>query len=337
MRSLRLSVCALCSLLLASCTSMVPKTPGTADFVPFTTFLQGVRSARYEDSTGRDVVKVRDQAAFEEMRAHILKMYDGVQPVHTFVSDGALFDCIAIASQPAVRVLGLTQIERPPPASAVAGAYAAGRTRGNTRAIGSPLRLGLRGPLRQPHGLRHRYDPDGAHHPGDHDALHHTRRLLQQRAGRRWRADGTARRNRSRRERSSVRRRAPRALDELRGQLVAQPVDPDGRLQPLAAVVLRRCRRDDRSPDGGGRLGRLQGEVQLGQAGAVHLLHGRQLRDAEVLQPAVRQVRADEQPLLSRRRVDELQRDGRHAVGLRATPRASPTVARRLRPRPIRR
>ncbi|HUL03477.1 MAG TPA: hypothetical protein VLV16_09645 [Gemmatimonadales bacterium] len=146
MRSLRLSVCALCSLLLASCTSMVPKTPGTADFVPFTTFLQGVRSARYEDSTGRDVVKVRDQAAFEEMRAHILKMYDGVQPVHTFVSDGALFDCIAIASQPAVRVLGLTQIERPPPASAVAGAYAAGRTPGNTRAIGSPLRLGLRDP-----------------------------------------------------------------------------------------------------------------------------------------------------------------------------------------------
>src|SRR5947208_5409800 len=80
------------------------------------------------------------------MRAHILKMYDGVQPVHTFVSDGALFDCIAIASQPAVRLLGLTRIERQPPASAVAGGYAAGRTPGDGKASESPLRLGLKDP-----------------------------------------------------------------------------------------------------------------------------------------------------------------------------------------------
>ena len=105
-----------------------------------------MRTARYEDYAGRPGVKVRDQAAFEEMRAHVLKMYDGVRPVHTFVSDGALFDCIAIASQPAVRLLGLTRIERQPPASAVAGGYAAGRTPGDVKAIESPLRLGLKDP-----------------------------------------------------------------------------------------------------------------------------------------------------------------------------------------------
>ncbi len=147
MRSLRFSAIALCFLVLGSCTSAVRKPPpGTADLVPFNTFLQGVRTARYEDYAGRPGVKVRDQAAFEEMRAHVLKMYDGVQPVHTFVSDGALFDCIAIASQPAVRLLGLTRIERQPPTSAVAGGYAAGRTPGDAKAIESPLRLGLKDP-----------------------------------------------------------------------------------------------------------------------------------------------------------------------------------------------
>ena len=147
MRSLRFSAIALCFLVLGSCTSAVRKPPpGTADLVPFNTFLQGVRTARYEDYAGRPGVKVRDQAAFEEMRAHVLKMYDGVQPVHTFVSDGALFDCIAIASQPAVRLLGLTRIERQPPASAAAGGYAAGRTPGDAKAIESPLRLGLKDP-----------------------------------------------------------------------------------------------------------------------------------------------------------------------------------------------
>jgi hypothetical protein len=80
------------------------------------------------------------------MRTHVLKMYDGVQPVHTFVSDGALFDCIAIASQPAVRLLGLDRIERQPPVSAVAGRYATGRTPGDAKPVDSPLRLGLTDP-----------------------------------------------------------------------------------------------------------------------------------------------------------------------------------------------
>ena len=77
MRSHRFLPFALCFLLLSGCTSPVRKLPpGTAVLVPFNTFLQGVRSARYEDYAGRSGAKVRDQAAFEEMRAHVLKMYD---------------------------------------------------------------------------------------------------------------------------------------------------------------------------------------------------------------------------------------------------------------------
>src|SRR5437660_11759842 len=116
MRSLRFSAFALCFLVLGSCTSAVRKPPpGTADLVPCNTFLQGVRTARYEDYAGRPGVKVRDQAAFEEVRGHVLKMYDGVQPVHTSLSHGVLCECIAMASAPAVRLLGLTRIEPPPP------------------------------------------------------------------------------------------------------------------------------------------------------------------------------------------------------------------------------
>jgi hypothetical protein len=91
-------------------------------------------------------VKVRDRGAFDEMRAHVLRLYDGVTPVHTFVSEGALFDCIPVSAQPAVRLLGLTRIERQPPVGTAADRSAAGRTPGDVRAVDSPLRLGLRDP-----------------------------------------------------------------------------------------------------------------------------------------------------------------------------------------------
>jgi len=136
----------LCLIALEGCAGLGQPPPGTPPLVQFDAFLQGVRAARYEDFAGRPGVKVRDRAAFDEMRAHVLKLYDGVTPVHTFVSEGALFDCIPVSAQPAVRLLGLTRIERQPPVGTAADRSAAGRTPGDARAVDSPLRLGLRDP-----------------------------------------------------------------------------------------------------------------------------------------------------------------------------------------------
>src|SRR5690242_19002273 len=72
-------------------------TPGqVAPFVPFNAFLNDVRASHYSNYVGRQGVKVRDEAAFEEMRAHILLMYGGVHPIHTFVVDRQPFDCVPI-------------------------------------------------------------------------------------------------------------------------------------------------------------------------------------------------------------------------------------------------
>lgn len=143
-RGLAAAVCALCLLVLDGCAVFTPVPPGTPPLVAFDAFLQAVRSARYEDYAGRPGVKVRDRAAFDEMRAHVLSLYAGVKPVHTFASEGALFDCITVDTQPAVRALGLSRIERQGPAVTGADRAAAGRTPGDARAIDSPLRLGLR-------------------------------------------------------------------------------------------------------------------------------------------------------------------------------------------------
>jgi hypothetical protein len=130
--------------LLVACAHKPPA--GTAPFVPFDAFLKDVRAARYQDYAGRPGVKVRDQAAFEEMRAHIVRMYDGVSPVHTFVVEGQLFDCVPVDTQPSVRLLKLDRVERTPPTGASPGAYAAGKVPGEAKGVESPLVLGLKDP-----------------------------------------------------------------------------------------------------------------------------------------------------------------------------------------------
>jgi hypothetical protein len=85
-------------------------------FVTFQDFVSGVAAA---DSavyrTGAEA-RVQDEPAFEEMRQHILSLYDGVKPTHSFLLDAHYIDCIPIEQQPSVRALGLKQIAAPPPA-----------------------------------------------------------------------------------------------------------------------------------------------------------------------------------------------------------------------------
>ena len=83
-------------------------------FVPFQKFVAQIQAAT------SSAFQVKDGANFEEMRQHILTLYQGVDVKHSFVLDSNHFDCIAVEQQPAVRMQGLRNVEQPPPLSAIA-------------------------------------------------------------------------------------------------------------------------------------------------------------------------------------------------------------------------
>ncbi len=58
--------------------------PGANSFVPFNEFMARTAAQSFSASTAAGS-KVADAAAFEEMRRHILKMYEGAQVTHSFV------------------------------------------------------------------------------------------------------------------------------------------------------------------------------------------------------------------------------------------------------------
>jgi hypothetical protein len=85
-----------------------------AQFKDFRTFMQEVQSAPATSYVGAPGSNVRDAAALEEMRAHILRMYSGMPVVNSFEHDGQTFDCVAVMAQPSVRLRGMTQLASPP-------------------------------------------------------------------------------------------------------------------------------------------------------------------------------------------------------------------------------
>lgn len=105
-RSGRAAVC-LCLMVLllvalASCKKRPPQ-PGPSGFVTFDEFIQQTRSAKYEDYLGKPEVEVESSAAFEAMRAHLLQLYDGVSPTHSFSERGRFVDCVPLDQQPGLR------------------------------------------------------------------------------------------------------------------------------------------------------------------------------------------------------------------------------------------
>jgi hypothetical protein len=73
-----------------------------AAVTPFKDFIKDVHRATYDEVMQRNgAYKVRDSAAFEEMRRHIVSHYTGVNVTHSFL-DEHHFDCITIESQPSL-------------------------------------------------------------------------------------------------------------------------------------------------------------------------------------------------------------------------------------------
>jgi hypothetical protein len=84
--------------------------------VPFATFLASVSAAKYEDYAGLPGARVRDAAAFQQMREFVLTKYQGASVMRTFADGGGgVFDCVRQAGDPA---------PVPPPVSTPPGAAA---------------------------------------------------------------------------------------------------------------------------------------------------------------------------------------------------------------------
>jgi hypothetical protein len=90
-----------------------------AEFVPFRNSIDQTTTADAGDYLTQPASKVKNAAAFEEMRQHILHMYQGVEVNHSFVLDSSHYDCVPIEQQPAVRTYGIKKIASPPPPSAL--------------------------------------------------------------------------------------------------------------------------------------------------------------------------------------------------------------------------
>src|SRR4051812_10191045 len=72
-------------------------------FVPFPQFLSATRDANASDFVGKQNLRVKDDASFQEMRNHILSLYEGVTVKHSFLEDGRHVDCVPFEQQPSLR------------------------------------------------------------------------------------------------------------------------------------------------------------------------------------------------------------------------------------------
>lgn len=72
--------------------------------IPLQEFVKRVQSAKHADFANAPASLVKQSSAFEEMRGHILKLYEGATAAHSFVDEnGSIFDCVPIAQQPSLK------------------------------------------------------------------------------------------------------------------------------------------------------------------------------------------------------------------------------------------
>ncbi|HVR07515.1 MAG TPA: neprosin family prolyl endopeptidase [Thermoanaerobaculia bacterium] len=137
--------CLLCLLLVAGAApAMVAAQQASGDtFVGLRAFLSAVTAAQPEAYMARPASKVRTSAAFEEMRRHVLTMYEGVQSKHGFVLDSQYFDCIPIEQQPSLRLRKLKLAALPPARLASQAPSAQGKAPGAPSRVEPQGRLGL--------------------------------------------------------------------------------------------------------------------------------------------------------------------------------------------------
>lgn len=128
-----LAVC--CMLLLSACAHSHPTLVVNRE-IAFDEFISSVRAAKLEDFTKASHARVESAAAFEEMKKHILFLYEGVTPKHTFLGrDNQFVDCVPIEQQAALRNprIGPLSLQLDPPKPALPSHVSDDRMPGNVR------------------------------------------------------------------------------------------------------------------------------------------------------------------------------------------------------------
>jgi hypothetical protein len=112
--------------------------------ISFPEFLEQVKHATFEDYSD---TKVESKEAFQDIKDHVLGMYDGVcvEEVTSFVLEEEYGDCLKIEEQPTVRQFGIQWIEKPPPDLTCPNqTNPYGHVPGTFEYVESPLKLGLK-------------------------------------------------------------------------------------------------------------------------------------------------------------------------------------------------
>jgi hypothetical protein len=95
--------------------------PPKKGFVSFGEFIKATTAAAFADYKDREGVAVKSEKDFEAMKAHIVDLYQGVTPTHSYMTpDGQYIDCIPFAQQPGLRNAAAHEkvMPVPPPAPA---------------------------------------------------------------------------------------------------------------------------------------------------------------------------------------------------------------------------
>jgi hypothetical protein len=78
--------------------------PDPKGLTPFKQFYSDVQRAKHTDFAGRPNAKVAREQSFDEMREHVLQLYDGVEVANSFIDEnGSIFDCVPVEQQPALK------------------------------------------------------------------------------------------------------------------------------------------------------------------------------------------------------------------------------------------
>lgn len=92
-------------------------TSSTSAFVSYDAFIKATASVRYSQQTAAERTAMKaDASAFAQMQTYILDHYRGVKVEHSFLLDGAYYDCAVTNTQPSVRDLGGKKVATPPAA-----------------------------------------------------------------------------------------------------------------------------------------------------------------------------------------------------------------------------
>jgi hypothetical protein len=92
----------------------------SSKFISFDEALKINASAQYEDYAKQDGVRVKGSIEFAQMRAHVMALYEGVKVKNSFVLAEDHVDCVAVETQPGLRISGSVTARRtlakaPPP------------------------------------------------------------------------------------------------------------------------------------------------------------------------------------------------------------------------------